>query len=121
MKTRILTFTFVLSLFLLTESCKKDTDSTVEYQTINSTLKKNQVFQHDFGRIGIEDDLFISKAASHSKTSMVGRDDAEKIIYTYQPSQDYVGTDEVEILHSISNGATVVSTIKTKIMLTIID
>jgi hypothetical protein len=47
------------------------------------------------------------------------RDNTGKMIYNYKPTLNYVGTDEVEITLSISDGASIVNTISTKIKLTI--
>lgn len=122
MKRSILIFTFFFSLMALTQSCKKEEETTViKDRTINATIKKNQSYQYNFGLIGIEDGLDISSQASHSNESTLNRDNSGKIIYTYQPRLDYTGTDRVEITYSMSNGASVVSTSKTIIKLNITE
>ena len=122
MKRSILIFTFFFSLMAVTQSCKKEKETTeIKDRTVNATIKKNQSFQYTFGLIGIEDGLDISRQASHSDESMLSRDNSGKIIYSYQPRLDYTGTDQVEITYSMSDGANVVSTSKTIIKLNITE
>lgn len=100
-------------------SCTKANQNIANQQTITPTIKKNESFQYKFGLIGIEDKMSISQQANHYETSELKRDNTGKMIYTYKPSLNYVGTDEVEISLGISDGAKIVKTIKTKIKLTI--
>jgi hypothetical protein len=118
MKKLLLALTIMVGLGILT-SCKKATQDAAKQQTITSTIKKDESFQHEFGLIGIEDNMSISQQASHFETSELKRDNTGKIIHTYKPSLNYVGTDEVEVSLDISNGATIANTSKTKIKLTI--
>ncbi len=109
----------------MAQSCKKTIDNntnqqTTTPQTTTPSIKKNQSFQYEFGLIGIEDGLSISQQANHFEISELRRNNnTGKMIYNYKPGLNYVGTDEVEITLNISNGASIVNTIKTKILLTI--
>lgn len=105
----ILTILFVSFIFA---SCKKDAP-----KTINAIIKKNESFQYKFGLIGTEDNMSISQQANNFKISELKRDSSGEIIYTYLPSLNFVGTDEVEISLGISNGAAIINTVKTKIKL----
>ena len=118
MKKIFLAFTIMIGLGILA-SCKKANLDNDKQQTTTPTIKKNELFQYEFGLIGIEDDISVSQQANHFETSELKRDSTGKIIYTYKPSLNYVGTDKVEISLGISDGATIVNTFKTKIKLTI--
>lgn len=118
MKKILLAFTIMLGIGILA-SCKKGIKDNANDQTTTPTIKKNESFQYDFGFIGIEDNMSISQQAYHFETSELKRDNTGKMIYTYKPILNYVGTDEVEISLGISNGASIVNTIKTKIKVTI--
>ena len=114
----VLSLTLLLTLAVLLQSCKKD---DLKEQTISATVKKNQVYQHNFGLIGIEDGFSVSKQPGRYLTSELSRDDSGNIIYTYQPAEDFVGRDEVEFTVSLSNGASVYATRKTTLKLTVTE
>ena len=118
MKRILLCFTLLLTLTVLLQSCKKD---DLQEQTISATVKKNQLYQHNFGLIGIEDGFSVSKHPGRYVTSALSRDDSGNIIYTYQPAQDFVGSDQVEFTLSMSTGASVYDTRKTTLKLTVTD
>ena len=118
MKKLLLAFAIMFGLAILT-SCKKESQDNTKQQTITPNIKKNELFKYEFGLIGLEDNMFISQQANHFEKSELKRDNTGRIIYTYKPSLNYVGTDEVEVSLGISNGATIINTIKSKIKLTI--
>jgi hypothetical protein len=97
MKSTILILTILLSILTLTHSCKKDKSVNSNIETINATIKANETYQYDLGLFGDEEGATISVQASHFQVSKLERVDYVKIIYTYTPTQNYVGTDEVEL------------------------
>lgn len=118
MKKIVFAFIFFLGLFIVS-SCKKQIHPNGQQQIINATLKSNTAFQYDFGLTGFEDNISITQQAKNYETSELKRDDSGKFIYTYKPGKNYAGTDEVVVSHGISNGSTIVNTMKTIIKLTI--
>ena len=118
MKRILLSLTLLLTLVISLQSCKKD---DLKEQTISATVKKNQLYQHNFGLTGIEDGFSVSKQPGRYVTSSLSRDDFGNVIYTYQPAQDFVGRDHVEFTLSMSNGASVYATRKITIALTVTD
>ena len=122
MKKLFSVFTMLFSLSFLAQSCQKTVENdNNNKETTTPTIKKNQSFQYEFGLIGLEDRLSISEQAKHFEISSLKRDNKGKMIYNYTPNLNYVGTDDVEITLSISDGASMVNTIRTKIKLTITD
>jgi len=97
MKRTILTLTIILSFLIFTQSCKKDESVNSTTKTIYVTIKSNETYQFDLGSFGDEEGAGISRQASHFQVSKTERVNYVKIIYTYIPAQDYVGTDEVEL------------------------
>lgn len=97
MKRTILILTIILSILTLTQSCKKDESINSTTKTINVSIKSNQTYQYDLGGFGDEEGASISRQASHFQVSKTERVNYVKIIYTYTPTQNYVGTDEVEL------------------------
>jgi hypothetical protein len=61
------------------------------------SIKSNQTYQYDLGSFGDEEGASISRQASHFQVSKTERVNYVKIIYTFTPTQNYVGTDEVEL------------------------
>lgn len=124
MKKISLVLALFLSLGLLALSCKKsgeDCANNSNHPTTNPVIKKNQTFQYNFGTTGIEDGFSISQQARNFEISSLSRDNSGKMIYTYKPVFNYTGTEEVVINQDVSNGASVVKTVKTTIRITITD
>jgi len=97
MKNKFLFLTLICACLTFTQGCKKD-DSKNPTQTINASISSNQTYQYDLGSFGDEEGAGINKQASHfliSKTERII--ESGKIIYTYVPTLNYVGTDQVEI------------------------
>lgn len=85
------------------QSCKKDSTRELASEpisrTIVQTIRSNQSYQFDLGNFGFEEGASISKQATHFSISSVDRIiDTGKIIYTYIPATNFIGTDEVEII-----------------------
>jgi hypothetical protein len=118
MKRILLSLTLLMTLVVLLQACKKD---DLKEQTISATVKKNQLYQHNFGLMGIEDGFTVSKQPARYVTSALSMDDVGNVIYTYQPAEDFVGRDQVEFTLSMSNGASVYGTRKTTLKLTVTD
>jgi hypothetical protein len=99
-------------------SCKKSKNDPTPLQ---ATIRQNSSYQHNFGLIGIEDGMSITRPAEHARTSTLVRNTSTgELIYTYIPVAGFVGTDHVVFTTSISDGANVVNTAITTIQLTII-
>jgi len=97
MKNAFPILTFILSILTLTHSCKKDKSIDSTKTTINVSIMSNETYQYDLGEFGDEEGVSISVQASYFQVSKVERVNYEKMIYTYTPTQNYVGTDEVEL------------------------
>ena len=88
----------VFVLFTSTQSCEKDNPSKTSTNSIQISLKLNEIYHFDLGYFGDEEGALISKQANHFQTSKIDRDiNSGKIIYTYVPTIDYSGMDEVEL------------------------
>jgi len=118
MKRILLSLALLMTLAVLLQACKKD---DIEEQTISATVKKNQVYQHNFGLMGIEDGFAVSRQPARYVTSALSMDDKGNVIYTYQPAEDYVGRDQVEFTLSMSTGASIYGTRKTTLKLMVTD
>lgn len=58
----------------------------------------NDAYQYDLGLFGDEEGATISRQAKHFSSSLVERDISKtKVIYKYQPTQGFIGSDEVEL------------------------
>lgn len=92
-----------LSLFLLvgfasiiSTSCHKENSEVVK--TINVTLAPNETYTYSIPAAGDADDKFeISKQASHYLTSTLAVDASNAGTFTYTPTENYEGTDEVQV------------------------
>ena len=80
----------------IVQGCKKE-DGKEPKMTMSVSLKSNQTYQYDLGSFGDEEGAVITSQALHFQTSKIGRDVSGKIVYTYVPAVNYIGTDEVEI------------------------
>jgi hypothetical protein len=96
MKKILSHFTIIFCLFFLIQSCKKDTTSAQNSQTINVTIKTNGTYQYDLGAFGDEEGASINQQALHYDTSVIGRN-LTTATYKYKPSLGFIGTDEVEL------------------------
>ncbi|MEO6135917.1 MAG: hypothetical protein ABIP35_12235 [Ginsengibacter sp.] len=102
MKRIVTCFTLIIGLATISQSCKKaNTNHSVTdpvKQPITETIKSNQKYQFDLGYFGREEVASISKQAIHFSFSSIDREaNTGKLIYTYIPATDFVGTDEVEL------------------------
>ena len=118
MKRILLSLTLLMTLAVLLQACKKD---DFKERTISATVKKNQIYQHNFGLMGIEDGFAISKHPARYVTSALSVDDFGNVIYTYQPAEGYVGRDQVEFIVSLSTGGSIYGTRKTTLKLTVTE
>lgn len=93
-----LLFTFV--------SCTKDEEPIKNYDSIDIELSKNELFTYDTKNSGDEEGGKIIEQAQHFMISEIVRDSVFRLVYRYQPKEDYVGEDNVQIeLSSGSDGA----------------
>jgi len=98
MKITFTYLTFLISLFLLGQSCKKNSNQKITATTVNATIKANELYQYDLGSFGFEDGATLSRQATHFKISVLEREPISgKIIYKYAPALNYIGSDEVEV------------------------
>src|SRR5687767_4511176 len=65
-------------------------------QVINATIPVNETYSYSLGGFGTEEGGWIVRQAKHYQISRVNRN-GEFLTYEYKPSQDYAGTDEVEL------------------------
>ena len=87
-------------------SCQKDQDPFEINRTINVGLMKNDLYIYNTQMSGDEEGGSIEKQAMHYQISEMARDSEARIIYRYQPEENYVGGDTVQIkLSSGSDGA----------------
>jgi len=95
MKRTILILTIIFCILTITQSCKKDKSN----KTIHATINANGTYQYDLGNFGDEEGARISRQATHFQVSKIEIDtiNYSKYIYTYIPTQNYIGTDEVEL------------------------
>ena len=97
MKNAIIILTVMLSILALTQSCKKDKSINSTKKTINVSISSNETYQYDLGVFGDEEGASINAQASHFQISKIERVEYVKLIYTYTPTKDFVGTDAVEL------------------------
>lgn len=87
-------------------SCSKDEEPTKNYDSIDVELSKNELFFYDTKNSGDEEGGRIIEQAQHFEASEVVRDTSFRLVYRYQPKEDYKGNDRVQIeLSSGSDGA----------------
>ncbi len=97
MKSNYLFLTLIIAILAFNQSCSED-DSNNSIQTIYASISTNQTYQYDLGNFGDEEGAGITRQASHFQVSKTERTiGSGNIIYTYIPTLNYVGTDEVEI------------------------
>lgn len=108
MKKTILILIFVFGISILNQSCKNDSSLNSTKNTIYVTINTDDTYEYDLGYFGDEEGAYISKQAKHFQVIEIERIIASgKVIYTYQPIENYVGIDEVEIKSERgSDGAT---------------
>jgi hypothetical protein len=95
MKTTIIILMWMLSILTLTQGCIKDKSIDSTKTTVNASINSNETYQYHVGVFGDEEGASISVQASHFQVSKLERIDYDN--YTYTPTQDFVGTDEVEL------------------------
>lgn len=72
---------------------------------INVILNKNtERYSYAFGRLGIEDGIWIVKEADHALVSEVTFDEDRNAAYNYQPQKDFKGNDSVTVDRCFSPG-----------------
>lgn len=97
MKTNYLFLTLIIAILTFNQSCTED-DTKNSIKTINASINSNQTYQYDLGSFGDEEGASITRQASHFQVSKTERIiESGKTIYTYVPTLNYVGTDQVEI------------------------
>src|SRR5215203_1449889 len=96
---KIFTYSSILMSMILLQSCSKQSSNEmlispqVSTSNINATLKSNGTYQLTLDKLA---NVTIAKQASHFQTSQAGLDSKTGLlVYTYQPAQGYVGSDEV--------------------------
>jgi len=88
----------VFCVSILTVSCDKEFCSKDKKQTVNVNLKMNDAYQYELGLLGDEEAAVITRQATHFLNSVIERDISKsKVIYRYQPSEGFIGSDEVEL------------------------
>ena len=95
-----ITLSKIILLFILTITfgCNKDKSAQPDTIKIYSSIKVNQTYQYYLGYFGDEEGATISRQATYFQTSKIERDiNSGKIIFYYLPTQDFVGTVEIEI------------------------
>ncbi len=85
-------YLMLLLAFALLQSCNKD-----QYVTTTHNLKINEPLVFDFGSFGDEEGASIKKQASHFLVSSFFVLPDGHRIYTYTPSKNFEGDDEVQI------------------------
>lgn len=92
-----------LSMASFLSACNEPTET---YRSMTVELTKNEVYVYDTKNSGDEEGGAIVSQAQHFAVSDLSRDPSFALVYTYQPAQDYTGSDEVQIrLDSGSDGA----------------
>ena len=88
---------FAGTLFI-TQGCAENDVTEPVTSTIYVNLASNDTYEYDLGVFGDEEGATIIKQASFYRISKIDNLMTDsKTMYTYLPSQDYVGKDEVEI------------------------
>ena len=101
MKQGLLILTLVVALV----SCTKDEELTKNYDSIDVEISKNELFIYDTKNSGDEEGGRIVEQAQRFEISEVVRDNSFRLVYRYQPKENYVGNDRVQIeLSSGSDG-----------------
>ena len=78
-------------------SCSKDDKENIIDQ--NVTIRNSENYEYDLGFFGDEEGAGIQTQADHFEISELNRDfSIGKVIYTYKPLSEYVGTDYVELI-----------------------
>jgi hypothetical protein len=102
MKNTIVYFAALLCVLVLTQSCTKDSISTLggssqatmETFTVNLSLGQSYTYNAGIGT------LIVSKQASHFQVSQTGTSESGTAIYSYGPAAGYMGLDEVTLVYS---------------------
>ncbi|MEI6091973.1 MAG: hypothetical protein WCR42_16085 [bacterium] len=98
MKKNIFEIALIICILLLAQSCKKDQVLNPDANTINVPIQAGLTYEYDLGYFGDEEGAHISQQATHFQISEIGREfGTGKVIYTYKSTENYIGTDEVEI------------------------
>jgi hypothetical protein len=96
MKKTFIILTISLNILTCTQSCKKDKIENPNTKTIYATIKSNETYQYNLGYFGVEEGASISRQPIHFLESKIERNSSE-IIYTYIPTLNYVGKEEIEL------------------------
>lgn len=93
------------------------------YVTTYVTIKSNETYRCNLGPLGDEDDASISKQPIHFLKSKIERESSGIILYTYIPTLNYVGKEEIELTYirrsydaSIGNDIIIIASIKLTII-----
>ncbi|MFN8283725.1 MAG: hypothetical protein U0U67_10950 [Chitinophagales bacterium] len=95
MKSAIQLFGTVLFFLVMTVSCKKENHHKTITQTIDLNLGMNETYSFSFP---VNTQPEITKQASHASNSVITTDNSTNLTqFTYTPTKDFVGTDEINI------------------------
>jgi len=98
----------LLSIGILVVNCKENAVDSLPKDDTAIFLKKSEIYRHPLPISGDEEGASVSKQALHFKVSGIVRNKSTnwQAVYFYQPKENYVGKDYVEIeLRTGSNGA----------------
>ena len=97
---------FIIGALSFLISCNEDQELTETYDSINVELAKNELYTYGSKSSGDEDGGHVYQQAKHYEISEVVRDSSFRLVYRYQPEQNYIGKDTVQIvITSGSDGA----------------
>jgi hypothetical protein len=98
--TKILIYALWLLHFILLMSCSRDNGvSPNDPNAINISIRNTDSYSYSTGVSGDEDGTSIKTQAKHFKISEIRRNASTKweAVYFYEPEENYVGSDHVEI------------------------
>lgn len=104
MNSKAILFTILSAFALFTQSCKKEEDGNKAItQNIDASITKNSTYTFTLPANTTNEAFKITTQASHFTISQQGVDASGAAIYQYQPSKDYVGTDNVTLASAEEN------------------
>lgn len=100
MKKTFIILTLFLTILTFTRGCKKDKTENSNAKTIYATIKTSETYQYNLGSFGDEEGASISGQPIHFLESKIERNSNGIITYTYTSTQNYAGTEEIELTSS---------------------
>ncbi len=100
-------FSILIFGFLLggLQSCQKEDDEPLKSQVINIDLKMNESFVFTLPESDDDESFNIQQQATHFAKSSINKSSSSSQEYSYTPSLDYSGTDNVVLTNEIESSS----------------